>query len=474
MRLVRQTLAAATLCLAGTAAPAQDAFAPAFEGLLMEGRIAAAAGAAEARLAARPDDHAARFALGLAQFLSAVEGLGRGLHRHGLANSFHNDPGMLVFGGGVPFLRLPVPDNPDPEPVTYEALRAVLARFVDDLALAEATLATVPDAGFDLPLRVPAIRLDLDGDGAGAETESVAAIFLAVTGGSFSPEAAGWGASAAAGRTPPVGLDQSDAPWLQAYCHLLSALTDVLLAHDWRAGFETAFHDAFPATRLPSSGLRDEERRLAAQLGPEPPDFTWTGERWNHAEMKAWRAWLDTPAGQARAAWLAAQETAMFGTFADIAAFVHLMHWPVVEPARMAAARQHLLRMAGLSRENWRRIRAETDDRREWLPGPHQTNLMPALRITEATVLGWELFLDEFEAVLTGERLVPHWRLAYGRGINLRRMFDEPATFDPLLIAQGSAVLPYVEDGETVSAETVWTILDMLEGGLLGYFIWFN
>jgi hypothetical protein len=84
------------------------------------------------------------------------------------------------------------------------------------------------------------------------------------------------------------------------------------------------------------------------------------------------------------------------------------------------------------------------------------------------------MFLDEFEAVLEGRRLIPHWRVAAGRGINLRRMFDEPGTFDPWLIAQGSAILPYLEDGETVSPETAFTILMLTEGGLLGYFVWFN
>jgi hypothetical protein len=159
---------------------------------------------------------------------------------------------------------------------------------------------------------------------------------------------------------------------------------------------------------------------------------------------------------------------------ADLVAFVHLMRWPVAEPARMASAREHLLSMVALSRENWRRILAETDDNREWVPGPRQTVLFDNVRITDDTVAGWQMFLDAFEAVLEGERLLPHWRIAEGRGINLRRMFDEPRTFDPWLIAQGSAILPYLEDGETVSPDTAFTILMLTEGGLLGYFLWFN
>lgn len=466
---------AAVLCLWGVSpGVAQPDFAGQFEAPLTEGRLSAAADVARARIAEAPGDAAAQFALGLAQFLIAVEGLGQDLYRYGLANTYRNDPGALVFGGGVPFLRIPIPANPEPEPVTYEGLRAALADFTADLAVAEATLAAVPSTDFDLPLRVPAIRLDFDGDGAGSEAESIAAVFIAVTGGSFAADAVEWAGDAAAGNTEPMGLDQSDVPWLQAYSHLLTALADFPLAHDWHEAFELTFHDVFPGTRLPSTGLRDEEKRITEQLGPEPPDFQWEGEPYSQEFWAAYSAWSESPEGRARQDWVQAQWSLQIGTFFDLGAFVHLMHWPVVEPERMAAVREHLLSMVDLSRENWRRIRAETDDNREWLPGPHQTNLLPWVRITDETVGGWQLFLDEFEAVLTGERLVPHWRVAEGRGINLRRMFDEPTTFDPILIAQGVSVLPYLEDGETVSPETVGTIFRLTEGGLLGYFIWFN
>jgi hypothetical protein len=67
----------------------------------------------------------------------------------------------------------------------------VLDQFVVNLAQAEATLAAVPATSFELPLRVPMVRLDFDGDGTGAPTESVGALFLAVTD-LFSPEWTSW------------------------------------------------------------------------------------------------------------------------------------------------------------------------------------------------------------------------------------------------------------------------------------------
>jgi hypothetical protein len=82
------------------------------------------------------------------------------------------------------------------------------------------------------------------------------------------------------------------------------------------------------------------------------------------------------------------------------------------------------------------------------------------------------LFLGEFEALLAGRKLIPHWRLA--KGINLRRVFTEPRTFDPVLWMQGSAALPYLEDGELTSNETWFRIMGLLQGNFLGYAIWFN
>jgi hypothetical protein len=450
----------------GAAVWAQDDFATSYEALLIEGRLADAASLAEARIAAAPEDTQAVFALGLTQFLAAVEGLGQGFYRYGLASTYAN-PTAQALGGGVPFLRIPLPANPTPEPVTYDGLRAVLGDFVRDLAVAEGTLASVPDRAFQLPLRVPMVRLDFNGNGIGEHEESVAALFLAVTGVDLvSAEWAAWAGVAEAGRLSPFGLDESEVPWLQGYSHLLSALGEFLLAHDWETAFENTFHAAFPSGDLPSSGLAAEDRRVIESLGPEPPRVEWDAEGYDE--------WANGPGGEAHRAWSSQRGLAEWAGIADLIAFIHLMHWPVAEPERMRAAREHLLSMVTLSRENWRRILAETDDAREWVPGPGQTVLFDGMRITDETVAGWQMFLDEFEAVLNGERLLPHWRIADGRGINMRRMFEEPVAFDPWLIAQGSAILPFLEDGETVSPETVFTIFMLMDGGLLRYFLWFN
>ena len=92
--------------------------------------------------------------------------------------------------------------------------------------------------------------------------------------------------------------------------------------------------------------------------------------------------------------------------------------------------------------------------------------------MTQEQIDGWMLFLAEFEALLKGEKLLPHWR--FDRGINLRRMFTEPTTFDIVLLIQGSAALPYLEDGEVTSEDTWRRISQLLDGNLFRYTVWFN
>lgn len=381
---------------------------------LYAGESAAAAAAAEARLVTNPEDHEARFALGAVQFLQAIENLGKAFHRFGLNN------GESVGGlAGLPFFRLPVPANADPEKVDYDALRNVLGALVDDLAKAEETLSGVNGTALDLPLNIGLIRLDLDGDGKGLEEEALGSILNAIGGPAW------LGADAADPLL--VDFDASDVPWLRAYCHLLMALAEFPLAHDWRTAFESTFQGLFPRAGLPLS----QAERL-----PLPDGYR------------------------------------MYPPIADLIAFIHLLHWPVAEPERMRSVLAHLEAIPPLSRENWTRIQAETDGGKEWLPNPRQTGVLPDVTVTQEQIDGWMLLLDEFEALLKGEKLLPHWR--FDKGINLRRMFLEPTTFDIVLLIQGSAAIPYLEDGELTRGVTWQRIGALIGGNFIGYAIWFN
>lgn len=461
-------------------------FATDFEQLLTTGKLTAAIDLADARIKAAPEDAQARFSEGIAQFLFAVEGLGQGLHRYGLRTYYRNDMLGVI---ELPFLRLPVPDNPTPEEVTYDGLRQVLAQFHDRLAIAEATLAQVPDQQIDLPLHLMEIRLDLNSDGAATADESIGgAIYRIAVGQSpTAPDQIGTREILA------IDFDQSDVPWLRGYCHLLMAMADVPLTYDWHRVFDLTFHNLFPKSNLASHELAEQTPLLLELARNRPPYFDYPAfhsdysidenpEEWlkQHDQYSekvnaARSAWEKSPDGQRYESATRARDALWLGGIADAIAFIHVLDWPVAQPDRTKEARQHLLQMISLSRENWRRIKAETDDKVEWLPGPQQTSLMENLRVTEDRVQGWNIFLDEFEAVLNGTRLIPHWRIATeNRGINLKRLFDEPSNLDLVLLLQGSAALPYLEDGETVQTSTIDTVFNLMGSGLIGYFFWFN
>jgi hypothetical protein len=350
--------------------------------------------------------------LGAVQFMQAAERLGQSLYRHGL------NPAPEVFS--VPFFRLPVPYNPNPEPLAYNQARAMIRQFADDLAIAEATLVQVDDPTVQLPLAIGQIRLDLNGDGAATDAESLWQLYRQIN---QAPD------------LPPdqvaqfvIDFDGSDAPWLRGYSHLLMALGDTLLAHDWHEGFDHTFHTLFPRASLPFQALTDKSARS---------DYARDVDE-----------------------------------IVDFIAFIHLIHWPVQEPDRMASALHHLESVVDLSHENWRRILAETDSGREWLPNPRQTGAILGLAVTQPRIDAWMLFLDEFGAMLKGEKLMPHWRLA--QGVNLRRVFLEPRPFDLVLWIQGSGALPYAEPGPISTAETWENILMLMEGDFFTYAAWFN
>jgi hypothetical protein len=379
---------------------------------LAVGRLADAAATLDAHLRNAPADDTARFALGAVQFMQAAERLGQSLYRHGL------NPAPEVFS--VPFFRIPVPYNPRPEPLAYEQARAMIRQFTDDLAIAEATLAQVDDPAVQMPLTIGQIRLDLNGDGTATDQESLWQLYRQIN------QAPDLPADQVAQFV--IDFDGSDAPWLRGYSHLLMALGDALLAHDWHEAFDHSFHALFPRANLPFQALTDKSTR-----SPYAGDVD---------------------------------------EIADFIAFIHLIHWPVPEPERMASALQHLESVVDLSHENWRRILAETDNGREWLPNPRQTGAIPGLAVTQSRIDAWMLFLDEFGAMLKGEKLMPHWRLA--QGVNLRRAFLEPRPFDLVLWIQGSGALPYAEPGPISRAETWENILMLMEGDFFTYAAWFN
>lgn len=219
--------------------------APPVERFLHAGELAKGEQALELALAADPADDQARFSLGVVRFVRAVERLAQSLHEYGMKPA-----------DDVPFLRLPVPHNPAPNRISHPVFRRILDDFGRDLALAEGTLAGVKDARVKLPLRLAAVRLDLDGDG--EATDRLSDLLVRIFGRNLD--------LLKANPDLRVCFDRADVAWFRGYCHLLMGMTDVMLAFDGKPAFEATAHLCFtnPRTKNVDRADADLAQLLAA------------------------------------------------------------------------------------------------------------------------------------------------------------------------------------------------------------------
>jgi hypothetical protein len=216
--------------------------APLVEKYLHSGELAKGEQALEARLEVEPRNDQLRFGLGFLRFLRGVERLGQSLHEHGIKSE----------STSVPFLRLPVPGNPDPSPIGYHGLRRVFDDFIRDMASAESVLARITDDRVKLPIRLADIRLDLAGDGRG--DQQLLDVLKKLMGRDL----------ALLKENPDflVCFDRGDVAWFRAYCHLLSAMLDFYLAFDTEQLFNLTAKDMFPRVKNGFKGTEEERNRL--------------------------------------------------------------------------------------------------------------------------------------------------------------------------------------------------------------------
>ncbi|QDS97449.1 hypothetical protein [Adhaeretor mobilis] len=399
---------------------AQQPVSPVVEAMLVQGKLSDAEQQLTTQLANNNEtggeDPNAQFALGVVQTLQGVEGLMQSLHEYGLNPAWES---ML------PFVRLPVPKNDDPTPLTNEAFRQMIADFSASLARAEATLAKIPEgAEVKVPIPVGMIRMDFDSNGTVDEKEALWIVFNRV----FSQRRRNAGLTQEQAEQFVIGFDTADAYWLRGYCHVLQALCDIHLAYETKELHDRTAHLFFPKAKMKYHYARRAE---------------------------------------------------VFTNIADAIAFIHLIKLPVVEPERLASAREHMLKMIELSRQNWEAIQAETDDDREWLPAPQQTQTaIPGMRITGGMVKSWDKTLGEFERMLNGEKLAPFWRepakMKGRRGINLKKVFTEPQPLDLILWAQGSGLEPFLEEGEITDPQLWREIQRTFQGRFVMFAFWIN
>jgi hypothetical protein len=331
------------------------------------------------------------------------------------------------------FLRPPkevkefLPQNPNPETLSYMNARLIIQTFVDDLAKVEATLALVKDPEVKLPLHVALIKIDPFGQG-----KPINATFILGRASAITPE------QSEQAKNLIVGFDRGDVSWLRGYCHFLAAWGEMMLAIDGQHAFECTAHVLFEKVETPHGYLL--ENRLSIDDRPF--------------------------------------ENTTFIT--DVISFVHqILRVAIKEPARSRASLSHLEAGVGQAKEMWNFILAEKDDDNEWIPNPQQKGVVGIVVIQEMVDV-WRETLDECELVLKGTKLIPFWRGKEGeRGVNLRRAITESQTFDLIEWIQGTAATPYLEKGEVTkfADPNMRTRLDDAFGGpfnIIGYGFWFN
>jgi hypothetical protein len=334
--------------------------------------------------------------------------------------------------GQLPLARLPVPENKAPKVLSYAALRDVIQRFSAELRIAAQSLAKVQTEQVHLDLYLGRIRLDLNEDGQRDDQESLWQISRVVNN----------RVTEEAGKGFVIGVDGADVHWLRGYAHFLMAFCDVVLAYDEQQLFECCGHLLFANVESPHRTALVEQD----------------------------------------------QEMYSLASISDAIAAIHLTNFPLLDRDHMKSAHDHLLKMIEQSRLCWKRALAETDDNNEWLPNPNQTGVLN-VQVPREIVTGWSEVLDEIEALLKGEKLVPYWRKYggswieirreqripnEGMGVNLNKFFLEPKDFDLVLAIQGTGIEPYLMEGKLSTPESWDRLTRVFRGQFFGFAFWFN
>jgi hypothetical protein len=359
--------------------------------------------ATEARLAALPTPtDADRFALGGIRFLRAVEGTLQLRWQTGLSEQ------MTM----IPFLRLPIPENPNPTPFEPAAIATLFTNVSTGMDAARAPLSEIPaGSDFGVDISFADLWFDINANNARDQGEDM----LDVMG----PMIMGWQWDERDPATPApvIRFDGADAAWLSAYTHLLGGLSDMILAYD----------PTTPITRI------NDARTAMSKLGMLTPDpiFGMGGG----SSMDA------------------------VDYFAIILATLN----QTPNKDRMASAQSHLLAMVTDNRRFWSEVVLETDNANEWLPNDAQKSSL-GIELPPGTGPMWLGVLSDIEALVKGDKLVPYWRIEGPAGVNVGRMFTDPRPIDLAAWIQGEGAVPYLETGDLISMQN-WSAFEQMMSG---------
>ncbi len=323
---------------------------------------------------------------------------------------------------GIPILRLPVPPNPDPDPFKPEFIADLFEGVDADMDKVRVVLAAANLSSDDtLVVDVAALWFDVNADGnrntgEGALEFIGAALVGAMPGTQIEVPSEGL----------IVHFDAADVEWLAAYTHLLSAVSEIILAFD------------------PTDVIADVTGSVAAMV-----------------EIKGNRP------SQSRGL-LTGEERLV-----DAIAIVYGALNRVPDGARIVSARDHLLKMIDRNRAFWKLVGEETDNSLEWIPNAEQDAAL-GFSMPAETGIVWQGVLSDAEAVLKGELLVPYWRTEPGGGVNVAALIADPPAFDLVNWFQGAGLVRYMEKGPLVTGENYTRFQRMFFGNALMYMVLLN
>lgn len=146
------------------------------------------------------------------------------------------------------------------------------------------------------------------------------------------------------------------------------------------------------------------------------------------------------------------------------------------DAARIGAAADNFRQMVASNREFWTLLAEETDDDAEWIPNDRQSHGALGLTLPEGTGDAWLAVLDQLEAVLDGDLLIPHWRWPDGQGISVAAYVADPAPLDAIGWVQGTAALPYIAEGQLATTDALEAFASLVAnaGDPFGYALLLN
>ena len=368
--------------------------------------------AAQARLAAietpGADD---RFALGAIGFLRGIE----------KSLQFRWQHNMAIKDFDIPVLRLPVPPNSDAAPFTPDLIVQLFETLRDDMAISQAALDSVGAAEVAIELDLNAVWFDINmndsrDDGEGMVEFGITTMMSRRQAQEFLSQPQS---------EIPVRFDTADVAWLNAYTHLLSGLSELVIAFD--------------PTEAIAKVLSSNQQMMDLMAGTRPAN----------------------------------QYNMLGGSWVDRFAMVYgaLNQQPI--PANTRAAHSHFLEMIRQNKLFWAAVAVETDNQREWIPNASQTAAL-GFELPEGAAETWQAVLNDAEMLLKGELLVSFWRVEPVGGVNVNALFENPPVVDIVDWVQGAGLLPYIERGPTVSDRNIRLFDRMFSGDALLFAVLFN